>query len=126
MTNNSKSTLDKILKTFIDSGLEKKAENVVSYDLQGSTWITDYVVIMGANNSIHCKALLEDIEGVYSQFSETDLEELYPVFKKSGSTDSGWFVIDLNSIVIHCVTSDIREFYGLDTFFEKQGVTYHH
>jgi ribosome-associated protein len=126
MTTNSKKLVETIVKKLIEAGLDKKAENVISYDIQESAWITDYILVLSANNTIHCKALLSTLEDAYSKLSEKEIDELYPTFKKSGSSESGWFVVDLNSIHIHCVTSDIREFYELDSLFEKQGVTFHH
>jgi len=122
----SEITLERIVEKFVHEGLEKKAENVVSYDLSGSGWITDQVVILGAGNTIHCKALLDALEKAYKQLSDDEVDELYDNFRTSGSSESGWVVVDLNSILIHCVTEDIRAFYDLDTLFSKQGVTYHH
>lgn len=126
MTADRKLHLDNIVQKFIQAGVEKKAEGVTGFDLQEAGWFTDYVIILGSNNSIHCKALVEEMNTVFDSLSEEELDELYPHFKYSGSAESGWIVIDLNSILIHCVTTDIRNFYTLDSVFEKQGIAYHY
>lgn len=126
MTTHNKALLDQIVQKFIQAGIEKKAEGVVGFDLQEKGWIAEYVIVLGANNTIHAKALVEEMNSVFLTLSEEELGELYPHFKYSGNTESGWIVIDLNSILIHCITTEIREFYTLDSVFEKQGVVYHY
>lgn len=106
---------------------EKKAQNIRSYHLTGNSFVTDYVVIMSASNAVHARALTEEVEKDSREFIRGHAsDDFYDYPKVSGNADSGWVVVDLNSIVIHIITPELREHYDLDSLFEKRSVVYHH
>lgn len=104
---------------------EKKGERVVSFHLTESSWICDYVVLVSAKNSVHCKAILEDLLGQAPVVSALSPKDFYERPKVSGESASGWIIVDMNSVIVHVVTESMRDFYKLDAFFEKYGIAFH-
>ena len=60
------------------------------------------------------------------KFATLNSVDFHDEIKQSGSPESGWVILDLNSILIHCVTESARDFYKLDSIYEKYGVIHHH
>ena len=59
-------SLDHYINTIRQSLDEKKGGNIVVYHLKGSS-LTDYVIIVSANNDSHCQALIQDITSLSSE-----------------------------------------------------------
>ncbi|MEK9656938.1 MAG: ribosome silencing factor [bacterium] len=118
-----KTLINKIMKASND----KKAENVCCYDLNDKGWITEYVILISAKNTIHCKALFDEIEKISKiEIKKTNTNDLYESPKKTGKTESGWVIVDLNSIICHCITKELRENYELDKLMsEKTNTIYY-
>lgn len=106
---------------------EKKATDIREYDVQKHTWLTDYVMVIGVSNVIHCRAIVAALIDVVSNLSEEVKDQLeLSDIKQSGTIDSGWVILDLGPLVIHCIDSQSRTFYKLDDLLEKQGTVYHY
>ena len=54
------------------------------------------------------------------KLSEKHEESLYSQVKKSGKSESGWVIMDANSIIIHFVDAQTRSHYDIDEIFEKK------
>ena len=118
----------KKLKLVVDSLVNiadsKKAEDLRSYFVSEKNWMTDYVVVIGVLNKIQAKAILTDIEKYISELDDSD--DLFNEARVSGTPESGWLILDLNSIVIHFVDQENRDFYNIDSLLELQGDVYHY
>lgn len=116
--------LETILKSIIKIADDKKAEDLRSYFVSDKNWMTDYVIVIGVLNKIQSKAILQDIEKYIASLDDTD--ELFRVPRVSGTSESGWLILDLNSIVLHFVDQEKRSFYEIDSLLELQGDVYHY
>ena len=105
---------------------DKKGERVVSFELDDRSWITDYVFLVTAKNTVHCKAISEEIVANTPKIIGLSPKEFYDRPQVSGSAISGWIVVDMNCVVLHILTEAMREFYKLDAFFEKRGTAFHY
>lgn len=114
--------LDKIVQTADDN----KAQNITVYDVKPESIIADYIVVLTVNNMIHCKSLSELIDRDVRAFLKSTPDDDYSLPRLSGASDSGWIVMDINSIIVHVMVDDVREFYQLDQLLEKRGTVYHH
>ena len=84
-----------------------KGENIVAYDVEGLTVITDAFVICTARSEPQMKAIARNIrEGM----KEIGRDTLYT---EGGFKDS-WMVLDFGTIIVHVFRGDAREFYDLD------------
>mgnify|MGYP001272487272 CR=1 FL=1 len=115
-------TVDELVK-YAD---EKQAENIKVFHVSEKLWITDYIIIFGVKNTIHAKSLVTGLEKELKKLDLDKSEDYYSPVKISGNSESGWVILDVNSIIIHCVDEPTRAHYEIDAIFEKQGDTYHY
>jgi len=121
-----KNKLETALDRLVEICQDKKVEHVVSYKLNDASWITDYVLLVTVKNTVHCKALAEELGLKTPELAALSPKDFYERPHMTGNAASGWIVVDLNSIIVHCVTEDMRAYYKLDVFFEKHGVAFHY
>jgi len=83
---------------------EKKAADVVAFDVSNLTSFTDYIVIATVNSQTQMKAVLRELK-----------ESLkYGHYHTEGAPASGWVLVDYGAVVLNLFTPDIREFYRLE------------
>ena len=83
------------LKKLIEKTLNiNKAEQIVSIDLKGKSYIADFMVIASGTSSRHIQSL--------SEILLTTLEKKgVGKFKIEGRTSDGWKLIDTMDIIVH-------------------------
>ena len=84
-----------------------KAEDVVVLEVTELLYLTDYFVIATTQSSRQTRALAETLNQVTK-----DLEGQKG--RLEGSAQSNWLLIDCGDVVVHLLTAEAREFYGLD------------
>lgn len=120
------SPVEKVLNKIIHIAEEKKSENIRYFSVSEEMWMTDYILILDIKNRIHAKALCEDIEKQLSEFVPTlNSNDFYEDIHFTGDKNSEWIVLDLNSIIVHCISEEMNEFYKLDSLFSKYGPVFH-
>ncbi|MFC1770438.1 RsfS/YbeB/iojap family protein [Candidatus Margulisiibacteriota bacterium] len=120
------SSIEKILEKVVSESDSNKAFNIRAY-LAKDKSLTDYYVLMSVNNYIHSKTILKELSKLIKKFiADEESMDFYQALRVSGSPGSGWVVIDLNSIIVHILDSQVREFYELDSLFEQKGIVYHY
>ncbi len=116
---------EKLLKSLAVAADDKKALNICAYQLKNPA-VTDFALIVSAKNPIHIKALFKDLDQAASEYLKENPDvDFFQHPKVSGSAESGWIILDLNAIMVHILSVDIRQFYELDTLFEQRAVAYH-
>lgn len=117
------------LKTIVDEITQflddKKAEFISVYHVTDKNWLTDYIIVFNMKNSIHGKAMKNELINYLSQIIIENPIEFYNPVRLSGSSEGGWIILDINSIVLHCFDNEMRDYYKLDSALEKQGEVYH-
>lgn len=91
--------------------LEKAIVNdTVVYDVKSITPYYDYVVIASVNSNRQGAAAIN--------YLKKDIIEFGGIVKSvSSSNDSGWFLIDLNDIIVHIFVGEERKHYNLDGLY---------
>lgn len=110
-------TNDSLLDRLIQRCSDKKAEHIISYDVHGRSVITDTIVLLSASNSIHLKALAQDLSEEAPNIVG-DSPDYYAIPKVTGAPDSGWIVVDFNSAVFHILVAEMRELFKLEDVFQ--------
>ncbi|MBI60454.1 ribosome silencing factor [bacterium] len=114
---------DLSLQPYIDSIVslldEKKVEDIRTYFVAETSWMTDYVIVSTIKNSVHAKSVLVQLEQFFHKMDKSDVVYSHP--RVTGDPNSGWIILDANSVVVHCLDDDSRNFYNIDALFEKQG-----
>lgn len=86
---------------------DRKAEAIVVMDLRGLSSVTDYYVIATALNTPHLKALADEMERVMGREGRS-------AFRRAGTLESEWLVVDYLDVVVHLFTARMREYYALE------------
>lgn len=77
--------------------------------------MTDYYVLVNGRSAPQLRAL--------AQGTERSLREQNArVFKRSGSPESEWIVLDYIDIVVHIFSEQAREYYSLETLWKDARV----
>ncbi len=89
---------------------DKKALDVIDYDLRDKDYFVDYVIVATTMADKHAHALLDHLKKTLKPMGETFL-----------GIDSGddWTVIDLGDILIHLMSEEYRAKYQMDEFLKQ-------
>lgn len=105
---NSKELL-KLIAAAID---EKHGEDIIVYDMQGISILSDYVIITHGNSNRQVHAIADNV-------SEKLKEADYYNFNVEGNKDSDWLLIDAKEVLVNVFTDEAREFYGLEKLWSE-------
>jgi ribosome-associated protein len=89
---------------------EKKALDVMEYDLRDKDYFVDYVIVATTMADKHAQALLDYLKKTLKPMGETFL----------GVDESNdWIAIDLGDILIHLMSEEYRAKYQMDKFLNE-------
>ena len=80
-------------------------------DVRNLSSVTDYYLICSGNSAPHLRALAEDVD-------VTLKHEGFACFRKSGTPDSGWMVVDYVDVVVHVFSAETRAYYDLERLWK--------
>jgi ribosome-associated protein len=96
----------------VELASDKQADNVVMLDTRRICSFADYFVICSGDSNRQVEAIREEIskslkrEGVIPHHSE-------------GTADSGWVLLDLGAVIVHILSPQQRDYYGLDELWSE-------
>ncbi len=99
---------DKV-KMVVEWLVEKKAENISTYDFTDKGFFTDVVIICEGQADLHVRAI-----GNY--ILEKVKENHFSLLSKEGIEYSHWVLVDLGEIIIHIFLPETRQYYKIDEF----------
>jgi len=86
---------------------DRKGEDAVVIDLSDVSIPTSYFVVVGADNPVHAKALINALrQGLPVKPSHSE-----------GVSERKWVVLDYGDIVVHILEKDAREFYDIESLW---------
>ncbi len=91
---------------------EKKALDIMDYNLKDSNYFVDYVVVATTMADKHGQALLDHLK--------KNLKPLGEEFLGIDESDD-WILIDLGDILIHLMSEEYRAKYQMDEFLKEIG-----
>jgi len=91
---------------------EKKADNIRIYDVQNKTGYTDVIVVCEGSADVHNQAIANHLIDMAKEYH-------LPVLSKEGLEFGQWILIDLGDLIVHIFLPQTRDFYQVDTLFEK-------
>ncbi|KEC55675.1 ribosome silencing factor [Bartonella koehlerae] len=95
------------LKVILKSLEDTKAEDVVSIDIQGKSFLADYIVIASAQSQRHVSAVADHLLRTWKDTG-------YGRISVEGLSEGSWVLIDTGDIIIHLFRPEIRLFYNLE------------
>jgi len=94
--------------------VDKQGEEILILDLREVTTFTDYFVICSGTSQRQLDALQSALR---EELKKTD-ERLVPL-NVEGGPDSGWILVDYNSVIVHLFDPEVRAFYRLEELWKK-------
>ena len=89
--------------------VDRQGEGILILDLTEVTTFADYFVICTANSRRQLDALRSAIQ---EEMKQADVQRLAATAE--GDPESGWVLIDYNSVIVHLFTQEMRDFYRLE------------
>ena len=95
-------------------------EDVVVLDLKEVTTFTDYFIIASASS-------YRQIDAMQSRIREEmkNLDEPLLAKNVEGVSDTGWILIDFNSVIVHLFDHETRDYYQLEELWRNARVVAH-
>lgn len=90
---------------------DRKAENVISLQMTGTTLPADYFVLCTGNSEPHLQAIADRIE------REVKTAFGFRPRATEGTAASRWMLLDYGTVVIHVMTAEMRELYRLESLW---------
>jgi len=98
--------LDKAL-ICVDIIRERKAADLVLFEVGTLTTIADYFLIASGKSSRQVQAIAQHLQSRMK-------EEGFTRFGVEGERDGHWILVDYSDVVIHLFYQPVREFYNLE------------
>lgn len=93
--------------------VEKKADDIVSIDVRDKCNFTEHLIVCTGMAYLHNKAIADFIV-------EKAHEHKIRILGKEGFQASTWILIDLNDIIVHIFTSEVRVNYKLEDLWKNE------
>lgn len=98
--------------------LSRKGKEITVLDVSELTTLTDYFVVCHGTSDVQVKALADVVE-------EEVREKLgEKAWKKEGLQGRSWIILDFVNIVVHVMSKEKRDFYGLERMWNDAKITY--
>ena len=83
---------------------EKKGSDIVVLDISEISVLSDYFVLVSAENARQLEALKDAVEDAVQLDNR----------KAEGESSSGWILLDYKDVIVHIFDKDTRSFYNLE------------
>ena len=95
---------------------EKKAENIVEFDISAyKNRLSDWCIIASGTSSRHAQAVAD--------YAYKYLKEIKLSPRIEGSAKTGWVMIDAGGIELHIFKPDLREYYNIESLLDGKRPT---
>ena len=98
-----------LARDIADVLLDKQGEDIIILDLRDLTPITDYFVICTGNSHRHLRTMANTIQETMKQHGTG-----FYARGVEGTAESGWILLDYNSVIVHLFDAEMRHFYQLE------------
>ena len=105
-------TVEELLSLVTSSLDDDKAEDIVTFDLQGKSSIADYIVIASGRSTRQVAALTDKLVERIKQAGHG------PV-RVEGQQTADWVVVDAGDVVVHIFRPEVRDFYNLEKLWSQ-------
>ena len=102
---------DKLLNIAVDAAENKKAEDIISLNMQGISDMTDYFVVCHGNNE-------RQVQSIARAVKEAVHEQDIDVKRMEGYKDARWILLDLANVVVHIFHKDERPYYNIEKLYQ--------
>jgi ribosome-associated protein len=93
------------------AAMERKAEALAVYHVQGVSTLCDWHVICSGNATVHVSAVAL---GILTALKEQGTQPWY----HEGLGDGRWAAIDYSDVIVHVMLPQVREYYGIEDLWQ--------
>jgi len=97
---------------------ERKAENVILFDVRETSVLADYYLLCTATSMPHIRAISDhlkvDVQGEFGLVPRA----------KEGDASSEWVIMDYGVVIVHILDGDRRRFYNVEELWNQDRVVY--
>ena len=98
---------NELVETIVSQLQDLMGQGISVLDMRDVSSVADFFVIVSGNSTPHLNALNEQLA---RHLKGLDAR----VYRKSGTADSGWLVLDFVDVVVHIMDAETRAFYDLE------------
>ncbi len=92
---------------------DKKGENIVLLDVRRLSEVTDYYLLVSGTSGPHLRAIFSEIQHVLKGAG-------VHCYRRAGSPESGWLVLDYIDVIIHIFLPELRQYYAIEELWGKK------
>jgi ribosome-associated protein len=81
-------------------------------DIRQVASFADYFVICSGDSERQIEAICDEIDEVLSRKGVR-------LYRREGTSDSGWIILDFGGVVVHVFAPPQRQYYGLEQLWSK-------
>ena len=96
-----------LAETLAHAALDLKGDNVRILAVAELIFVTDYFVIVTSQSERQTRAMAESLKAVAKKVTGSK-------GMSEGTSKSSWLLCDFQTVVVHVLTEEAREFYALD------------
>ena len=108
----------KIVEVITEALLSKKGKDVAIMDVSELTTLTDFFVVCHGTSDVQVKALADAVE------DEVRKKTGEKAWKKEGLQSRAWVILDYVNIVVHVMSKEKREYYGIERMWNDAKITH--
>lgn len=95
------------VKEVVERAMDKKAENLIVFDVSRIAFFTDYFLIMTVQSARQAQAICD---AVVESLKKKNIRPLHNEGYRSGS----WILLDYVDFIVHIFQPEPRDFYALE------------
>jgi ribosome-associated protein len=96
----------------VDAAADKKAQDIVLFDVKDISSLADYFIVCSAQVERQIRAIAEGIE---EALDAVDV----PPYRREGTPADGWVLLDYGDVIVHIFSSEQRDYYRLEQLWEN-------
>ena len=96
---------EELLNIAVEAAENKKAEDIISLNMNEISDMTDYFVVCHGNNERQVQSIARSVKEVAHKRME-------------GYQEARWILIDLANVVVHVFHKDERSYYNLEKLYQ--------
>lgn len=98
---------DKLLEIVVRTADDRRAENIIAFDVRGKSIMSDYFVVLNGTSNRQNRAIAQSIID--------EVEENGGKVKSVEGLDSDtWALIDLGDVIVHVFSEEARDVYNIE------------
>jgi ribosome-associated protein len=100
-------------RTAAAAAADKKAEDIVAFDVSGVLVITDAFLVCTAGNPRQVAAVVDEVERRLKAAGAQSV-------RREGQREGGWVLLDFIDLVVHVQSPEARTMYDLERLWRDQ------